>query len=277
VYTAYNIYSGGAKRWFEMQRKRWYVYMLLALIDVEANYFIVKAYSMTSMLSAMLLDCWSIPTVVFLSYWFLHARYRVIHYGGVLVCVVGVAVLVISDINLEQLAPSILLGDLLCVLGATLYGISNALEQSVAEKHALSEVLGQLGLYGSVISLAQLLLIERHEFYNLQWRPIDVAVLLGFNVCSFLLYSLAPVLFRMAGATFYNLSLLTSDVYGLIFGILLFKAHITVWYPFAYVWIISGILLFNAGQSYRDDGKRETKDEEAEGAEGEKIQGRTAK
>jgi solute carrier family 35 protein F1/2 len=37
----------------------------------------------------------------------------------------------------------------------------------------------------------------------------------------FILYTTAPLLYRMASSAFYNISLLTSDFYGLIFGALL--------------------------------------------------------
>lgn len=34
----------------------------------------------------------------------------------------------------------------------------------------------------------------------------------------FILYTVAPLLYRMASSTYYNLSLLSSDFYGLLFG-----------------------------------------------------------
>ena len=37
----------------------------------------------------------------------------------------------------------------------------------------------------------------------------------------FILYTVAPLLYRMASSTYYNISLLTSDFYGLLFGVYL--------------------------------------------------------
>ena len=34
----------------------------------------------------------------------------------------------------------------------------------------------------------------------------------------FILYTVAPLLYRMASSTYYNISLLTSEFYGLLFG-----------------------------------------------------------
>lgn len=36
----------------------------------------------------------------------------------------------------------------------------------------------------------------------------------------FILYTVAPMLYRMASSTYYNLSLLSSDFWGLLFGML---------------------------------------------------------
>lgn len=38
----------------------------------------------------------------------------------------------------------------------------------------------------------------------------------------FILYSVAPLLYRMSSSAYYNISLLTSDFYGLLFGLFLF-------------------------------------------------------
>lgn len=38
----------------------------------------------------------------------------------------------------------------------------------------------------------------------------------------FILYTVAPLLYRMASSAYYNLSLLSSDFYGLLFGLFLF-------------------------------------------------------
>lgn len=48
--------------------------MLLALADVQGNFLVVCAYKYTSISSAMLLDCFTIPVVMLLSKLFLHAR-----------------------------------------------------------------------------------------------------------------------------------------------------------------------------------------------------------
>ena len=48
----------------------------------------------------------------------------------------------------------------------------------------------------------------------------------GFGFTLFLFYSLTPWVIRMSSAVVFNLSLLTSDFYSLLFGIFLFNFEV---------------------------------------------------
>jgi solute carrier family 35 protein F1/2 len=48
------------------------------------------------------------------------------------------------------------LGDIYCILGATFYAFSNVTEEYFVRKRPLYEVVGQMGLFGSIISAIQL-------------------------------------------------------------------------------------------------------------------------
>jgi len=51
---------------------------------------------------------------------------------------------------------------------------------------------------------------------------ILVGFLFAYTAAMFILYTVAPLIYRMASSAFYNISLLTSDFYGLLFGLFLF-------------------------------------------------------
>lgn len=76
----------------------WWKYALLSIADVEANTIIVTAYRYTSLTSVQLLDCTIIPFVMILSRLFLNVRYKRNHLIGVATCLIGVIVLIVSDI-----------------------------------------------------------------------------------------------------------------------------------------------------------------------------------
>lgn len=60
---------------------------------------VVKAYQYTSLTSVMLLDCWSIPCVMLLTWIFLKTKYRYKKITGVIVCIAGLVLVVFSDVH----------------------------------------------------------------------------------------------------------------------------------------------------------------------------------
>ncbi|RKP06049.1 solute carrier family 35 member SLC35F1/F2/F6, partial [Thamnocephalis sphaerospora] len=247
VYNTIQLGRHGWRHWFKVLRTRGWIYLILGLVDVEANYFVVLAYQYTSLLSAMLLDSWAIPCCMILSYFMLKSRYRWLQYAGVALCLAGAGLLFKSDLEAGKEVPGsdILRGDLFCILGATLYGFSNVLEEKLAGQFELPEVIGMLGLFGSIVSGIQLAILEREA---LRTMPLDGAVvgyIIGFDICLFCLYSCAPILFRLSSATFFNLSLLTSDFYSLIVGLFVFNSQVNAWYSGAFVATVAGIIVYN--------------------------------
>jgi solute carrier family 35 protein F1/2 len=109
---------------------RWYIYLLLAVIDVEANYLATKAYQYTSITSVMLLDCWTIPCVLLLTWFLLNTHYLRGHFAGVCFCVLGLGLVLLSDVHAGDRSggSNVLLGDTLILVAATLYGVTNVFE-----------------------------------------------------------------------------------------------------------------------------------------------------
>ena len=142
----------GIKTCFQSIFKRLYIperwnmkpwkYIFFAFADVEANFLVVKAYQYTTITSVMLLDCFTIPSVMLLSFLFLNRTYRWTHIVGVLICLTGLGLLVLSDylrsISEEHHQTSenpwyyLLMGDAFCIVGSFCYAISN-----VAQEYAL--------------------------------------------------------------------------------------------------------------------------------------------
>ena len=56
----------------------------------------------------------------------------------------------------------------------------------------------------------QCAIFERHSIATTSWTGAIAGYLVGYTMTMFILYSFAPILFRLSSAMFYNLSLLTS-------------------------------------------------------------------
>jgi len=263
VYTAITIAKVGFRGWLDIMRRRAVYYFLFALVDVEANYFMVKAYAYTSLLSAMLLDSWTIPCVVLLSIFFLKMRFIRYHYLGVFLAMVGMALLIWSDMANGKNFPGsdYVKGDLFCILAATLYAVSNVYQEFLVRQRPMYEVVGQLGFWATIICGIQLAILERTEIQTITWTNEVIGYIIGFDIAMFILYSVSPILLRLSNATFFNLSLLTSDFYGLILGIFIFNYTVDSLYPIAYVLIIGGLIVYNIYPSPEPKFKRIFKEE----------------
>lgn len=160
----------------------WWKYLLLALADVEGNFLVVCAYKYTSISSVMLLDCFTIPVVMLLSATFLHAKYTRAHKTAVLFCLLGIGVLVASDILRDgegflssSWNVSALYGDFLCLLGSATYACSNVgQEYLVKKKDRRMEFLGMVGGLGFLISSAQAAYFEGDVLRAVDWYDTRV-------------------------------------------------------------------------------------------------------
>uniref|UniRef100_A0A0D9WEW1 EamA domain-containing protein n=1 Tax=Leersia perrieri TaxID=77586 RepID=A0A0D9WEW1_9ORYZ len=257
-------------RWKPLQMK-WYYYLVLGLVDVEANYLVVKAYQYTSLTSVMLLDCWAIPAVIFLTWMFLKTKYRFRKYSGVGICVAGLVLVVFSDVHAGDRAggTSPVKGDALVIAGATLYAISNVSEEFLVKVGDRVELMGMLGLFGAIISACQMYhvlsfyrilpffffirsIFERNEIESLQWSVGAVVPFIGFAVAMFMFYSLVPILLKISGSTMLNLSLLISDMWAILIRVFAYHEKVDWMYYVAFGAVAIGLVIYS-GDSNNED------------------------
>ncbi|CAG8493085.1 1984_t:CDS:2 [Acaulospora morrowiae] len=231
----------GVKGYFDMLKDNGWIYLLLAIFNVEGNFFAVMSYQYTSNLSIILLDVWTIPVVVTLSLIFLKVKYHWSQYLGIVICLSGVGILIKGDFDSGK---DMITGDIICMVGSTLYGISNIIEEYLTRKRSYHEIIGQLGFWGTIISIIQLSILERHQLVSTTWDGTIVGLYIVYNFAMICLYTVSLYLLRIASATYFNLSLLTSDFYSLILSICLFKTAMVPFYPIAFVCITLGLITY---------------------------------
>ncbi|XP_047247548.1 solute carrier family 35 member F2-like [Girardinichthys multiradiatus] len=249
TYTIMLFCRRGDGNILQILKRRWWKYLLLALVDVEANYTVVKAYQYTTLTSVQLLDCFVIPVLMVLSWWILKTRYRLIHYVAVSICLLGVGAMVGADLlaRRDQGSPSnILLGDGLVLLSAALYGVSNVSQEYTVKNLSRVEFLGMIGLFGSIISTVQMVILERNEVSAIVWSWQVGLLFSAYAFCMYALYSFMPIVMKLSSATSVNLSLLTADLFSLFLGIFLFQYSFSGLYLVSLVVILVGFITFNA-------------------------------
>uniref|UniRef100_A0A8D3BA37 Info solute carrier family 35 member F2, like n=2 Tax=Scophthalmus maximus TaxID=52904 RepID=A0A8D3BA37_SCOMX len=248
TYTTMLLCRTGDGNILQILKRRGWKYLLLGLVDVEANYTVVKAYQYTTLTSVQLLDCFVVPVLMILSWWVLKIRYRLVHYIAVCICLLGVGAMVGADLlaGRDQGSTSnILLGDGLVLLSATLYGVSNVCQEYTVKNLSRVEFLGMLGLFGTIISTVQMVVLERNEVANIQWSWKVGFLFTAFALCMYTLYSCMPLVMKLSSATAVNLSMLTADLFSLFCGIFLFQYDFSGLYLVSLVVILIGFITFN--------------------------------
>lgn len=173
-------------------------------------------------------------------------RYKLSQLLGVLVCVGGLGMLVASDELTDKDWPALsrAKGDVFMIVGATLYGFTNATEEFFVRKSPLYEVVGQLGMWGMIINGIQAAGLEHKDMVQATWDGKNIGILVAYTASMFILYTVAPMLYRMASSAYYNLSILSSDFYGLLFGLFLFHYRPYWLYFPSFVVVIVGLVIY---------------------------------
>nr|XP_057947722.1 solute carrier family 35 member F1 isoform X1 [Doryrhamphus excisus] len=253
VYTTTLAVRQGEGNLLAILKQRWWKYMILGFIDIEANYLMLKAYQYTTLSSVQLLDCFVVPVVLLLSWFFLLVRYKAVHIVGTLLCLLGVGCMVGTDILLgrqQGFGEPNLFGNLLVLGGATLYGISNVCEEFIVKNMSRVEFLGMMGLFGSFFCGIQLAIMEHKELLKVPWDWQLGLLYVGFSVFMFSLYSFMPLVMKRTSATSVSLSLLTADLYSLFCGLFLFHYKFSCLYLLSFSIIILGLVVYSSASTY---------------------------
>jgi len=258
-YSTYTVYRYGFKKYCRLFLVDGWKYFILSFMDVEGNYFTVLAYRYTTILSAQLINFWSIVCVVIVSFTLLKVRYKWPQIVGILICCAGQGILLASD-HIQGTnggkVPNQLKGDLFCLLGATFYGLSNVFEEWFVSKRPMYEVLGMLGFFGTIINGVQAGIFDRSSFQTATWNGKVGGYLVGYTLILNIFYGLAPLILRLASAAFFDISLLTGNFWGVAIGISVFGYSIYFLYPIAFVLIIVGLAIYFLANTVLGDSKK---------------------
>ncbi|ESN99428.1 hypothetical protein HELRODRAFT_66737, partial [Helobdella robusta] len=254
IFNIWNIKLVGLAGYNDIFRNRTLKYMFLGILEVEANYFIIKAYHYTSVTSVQILDCLTTPTVLLLSKVILKRSFKWSNYLGVVICLVGAGLLVLSDVltgNHEKSELSYNLsqswkGNLLCILGAVLYGVSNICQEAIVCKHGSIEYLAMISYFASIVSGVQFAVFERHDFLKVDFSLLFISLPFAFfALCLVVFYSLMSYAIHKTSAISVNLNLLSSDFFSLLAGIFLFHYKFHPLYFASFSLIIFGVVMYN--------------------------------
>ncbi|XP_068122989.1 solute carrier family 35 member F2-like [Hyperolius riggenbachi] len=268
VYTSWLACRSGEEGLLYLLRHKWWKYLLLAIVDVEGNYCLVKAFQFTTLTSVQLLDCMGIPLMMVLSWFLFRTRFRWIHYVAVVMCLLGVVTMVSADVlsgREDGKAANKLIGDILVIVGASLYAVSNICQEYVVKNLTCVEFLGMLGFFGTVVSGTQLVALESVTVGRIAWNWCVGLLYAGYTSCLFGLYSMMTFVVKHSSATSVNLGILTADFYSLFFGLFLFGYKFSGLYILSFVIIMMGFVIYCSVTTYTSEVPAESTNGDTDG------------
>ncbi|GAY33178.1 hypothetical protein CUMW_006030 [Citrus unshiu] len=209
----------------------WYWYLLLGFVDLQGNFLANKAYQFTSITSVTLLDGCTIAWALILTRLLLGTRYSPLKLFGAGICMLGLGLLLLSDAE---------------VVGGGGGGVSRPILGDILEyfvkKNDRVEVVCMIGVYGlSMLELKSLELVK--------WSTDIILGFVGYAVSCFMFYTLATFVLKLGGAAMFNLSLLTADIWAVVFRFFFYQQQVDWLYFLAFAIVVFGLIIYSTKSS----------------------------
>ncbi|KAK3018472.1 hypothetical protein RJ639_004132, partial [Escallonia herrerae] len=206
----------------ERLRVPWYWYVLLGFVDVQGNYLVNKAYQYSSITSVTLLDCFTVAWAIVLTWFFLGTRYSLWQFFGAAICLVGLGLVLVSDAGLRwYIVPMFIFMECKLLAGGSRPLIGDTLEFFVKKKD-LVEVVSMIGLFGMLI-----------------------LAFTGYALAGLMFYTFSPFVLKMSGATMFNLSILTSDMWAVVIRIFIYHQEVDWLYYLSFAFVVIGLVIYS--------------------------------
>ncbi|KAL7717148.1 Membrane-spanning protein [Entamoeba marina] len=199
----------------------------IAVCDILGSMCLIFGIQMTNVLSAQLLGVCSIPFVMICSYFLLKRKGNWYQLISAIVAITGFIVITASD---GRDGHTQLIGDVLCLLSSLLFAIANTLQEytiNVISPFSAMNYIIILSVYGPLVTTPFCLLFIFVPF-KYPTDLLEILVLIAYPFSQLVLYSCIPFIILYSSATFFNISNLSSTVYGMGFDIFLFKKYPTL-------------------------------------------------
>jgi len=230
----------------------WQTYMILAVLDVLANYVLVLSYNYTSIFSVVLISTCSTAWVMVISKLIFRRKYTNLHFFGCFLAMLGTAVTIIADYRVSNTDGHGVLGDALVFFGTMLYALNNVFFEWAVKRVEKQEYLSMLGLFGACFSLAIVALFERSVWIDdfdaeSCTKPRYFGLYFGFVLSLVAFYALTTIFMEASEATLFNLSLLTVIIYVIIFEFIKDELDIGFSFIVSTLLVILGVSIYEKG------------------------------
>jgi solute carrier family 35, member F1/2 len=271
-------------------------YLVMAVMHVLPNVLVLLSFKYTSLSNSILLGSLCVPSVMFFSRLLLKTRFCRNQYLGVLLCVLGGALIVYSDAVADTMhAPQVMeavnlpaidlpgdvttstealplpdhhdhdnhqyyYGDLIAIAASLVYGLDNTLSEYSVKNIDRVEYLGMIGLLGMILSAGASVMFEGDALVELLLSVIDNPLVLLqlaiFALSNACFYIAGSIFLTVSDATLLELSLQTTNVWVLFFSIVTYHIYPSAFFYLSSICMISGVVLYESKNCVRHKNER---------------------
>jgi len=230
----------------------WWNYACLSFLDVLANYLTLLSFRYTSLTSASLLGSLTIPSVMLVSWILLSRVFKLPHFIGVVLCLIGGLMTVWIDTDSSKLAgrEHSYTGDMMAIFAALLYGVVDSLTEFYMKHIDRTEYLFIIGLFGAILTALKAAFFENELIYELfmetpraaQFVVFGVMVVYIISIVCF--YVLVTLFLVYADATLLVLSLQATQFWAILFSAVNEHNLPDPWFFFAVLLVVAGVFCY---------------------------------
>uniref|UniRef100_F6HKJ7 Solute carrier family 35 member F1 n=1 Tax=Vitis vinifera TaxID=29760 RepID=F6HKJ7_VITVI len=119
------------------------------------------------------------------------------------------------------------------------------MQEFCVKKKDRVELMSMLGLFGLLVSVCEISIVELKSLESIEWSTKIVLAFVGFALSNFLFYTLVPFLLKISGATMFNLSALTSDMWAVVIRIFFYRQKVDWLYYLSFAVVAIGIIIYS--------------------------------
>ncbi|GJR03577.1 solute carrier family 35 member F1-like protein [Tanacetum coccineum] len=131
-------------------------------------------------------------------------------------------------------------------------------EEYVVKKVGRVEVLAMFGAFGMLVSIMEMYplslkgrsIFERKSLAVAPWNQAVILTFVGFGIAGFMFCSLTPLVLEASGATLFNLSLLTADMWAVVIRVLIYHQKVDWLYYVSFLFVGIGLIIYSKTEKY---------------------------
>mmetsp|Transcript_33396 Transcript_33396/g.38002 ORF Transcript_33396/g.38002 Transcript_33396/m.38002 type:complete len:368 (-) Transcript_33396:50-1153(-) len=230
----------------------WWNYACLSFLDVLANYLTLLSFRYTSLTSASLLGSLTIPAVMLVSWILLSRVFKLPHFVGVILCLVGGLMTVWIDVDSSNVngPKQSYTGDMIAIFAALLYGVVDSLTEFFMKYIDRTEYLFMIGLFGAFLTALKVAFFENELVHVLvmktslmaQLAILGLIIIYIISIVSF--YVLVTLFLVYADATLLVLSLQATQFWVIVFSAVSEHNLPNPWFFVAVLMVIVGVFCY---------------------------------